>query len=68
MGRIEEGRQGLDGDRALEWVRKQNQHAFQTLGDPASSALYPRLKAIYESKDKIPGVVKRSDGLYYNFW
>ena len=58
----------IDGDRALEWVRKQNQHAFQTLGDPASSALYPRLKAIYESKDKIPGVVKRSDGLYYNFW
>jgi hypothetical protein len=57
----------VDSDRALDWVKGQNKNTFQTLGDPVQSPLYPRLKAIYESKDKIPAVVKRGD-YFYNFW
>ena len=57
----------VDSDAALDWVRAQNAQTFKTLGDPADSKLYPRLKAIYEAKDKIPYAVKRGDK-YYNFW
>ena len=57
----------VDSDAALGWVRKQNAQTFKTLGDPADSKLYPRLKSIYESKDKIPYAVKRGNK-YYNFW
>jgi prolyl oligopeptidase len=57
----------VDSEKALTWVRSQNENTFKTLGDPSNSPLYPRLKAIYESKDKIPYVVKRGE-LYYNFW
>ena len=57
----------VDSDRALDWVKGQNKNTFQTLGDPAQSPLYPRLKAIYESKDKIPAAIKRGD-YFYNFW
>ena len=57
----------VESDAALGWVRKQNAQTFKTLGDPADSKLYPRLKSIYESKDKIPYAVKRGDK-YYNFW
>jgi len=31
---------------------------FKTLGDPADSKLYPRLKSIYESKERRHRVVK----------
>jgi hypothetical protein len=58
----------VDSEKALDWVRAQNANTFKALGDPVDSALYPRLKAIYESKDKIPAVVKRNDGNFYNFW
>ena len=57
----------VDSDKALNWVRAQNANTFEKLGDPAKSPLYPRLKAIYESKDKIPAAVKRGNYLY-NFW
>ena len=57
----------IDSDKALDWVRMQNNNTFKTLGNPAGSPLYPKLKAIYESKDKIPYAVKRGDQ-YYNFW
>jgi prolyl oligopeptidase len=55
------------GDDCLGWVKKQNNKSISSLGDPTKSALYKKLLAIYDSKDKIPYVSKIGDH-YYNFW
>ena len=55
------------GDKALAWVKAQNERSLKELGTPDQAALKKRLLAIYDSKDKIPYVSKRGKQLY-NFW
>ena len=57
----------VDGEDALNWVKRRNQHSLKTLGNPESNVLYPRMLSILNSKDKIPYVDKIGD-FYYNFW
>ena len=56
------------GDKSLAWVREQNAVSEPLLrADPAFKALHERLLAIYNSRERIPGVQKRGPWLY-NFW
>ena len=55
------------GEKALDWVRKQNTECLSKLNNPENSLMYPRVLSILESKDKIPYVRKIGDN-YYNFW
>lgn len=55
------------GDKALSWVRKENERSVKLLGNPENSAVYDRVLGILDSKDKIPYVTKVGD-FYYNFW
>jgi prolyl oligopeptidase len=58
----------VTGDKALDWVRAQNAVSQAELeAVPGFEALRDRLLAIYDSKDRIPGVVARKTWLY-NFW
>nr|WP_084253132.1 prolyl oligopeptidase family serine peptidase [Devriesea agamarum] len=58
----------VDGEQALSWVQERNARAERELdADGLSSVLADETLAILNSKDKIPGVVKRGDYLY-NFW
>ncbi len=55
-------------DRALEWVRAENERTTELLaGDPRFEAVKAEALAIYDSEDRIPYVSIRPDGLY-NFW
>ena len=50
------------------WVREQNAATVRELGTSAEfEALRQRLLAIFDSKERIPGVVKHG-AYYYNFW
>ncbi|MBL8537203.1 MAG: S9 family peptidase [Hyphomonadaceae bacterium] len=58
----------VEGDRALAWVREQNQRSLATLeGDPRYAALHADALAIANNRDRLPlgGI---HDGYYYNFW
>jgi prolyl oligopeptidase len=58
----------VTGDAALAWVREQNDESVAELaGSDAFKALEARLLSIYDSDQKIPGVIKAGD-YYYNFW
>ena len=57
----------VTGEKALAWVKAQNERSLKELGTPDQAALKDRLLAIYDSKDKIPYVSKRGKYLY-NFW
>ncbi len=58
----------VDGVRALDWVRAQDAVSTAELkGDPGYRALEDRLLAIFDSKDRIPGI-QRIGAWYYNFW
>lgn len=58
----------VDGERALDWVRKQNILSQQELGAiPGFATLQDRLLKMFDSADKIPYVGK-SGLYYYNFW
>jgi len=58
----------VDGDRSLEWVRKQNDvTAREWALAPGFELLRQRLLAIYESNERIPHVTKHGVH-YYNFW
>ncbi|WP_425503836.1 prolyl oligopeptidase family serine peptidase [Actomonas aquatica] len=58
----------VGGDEALNWVRERNAVSLAELqGTPGYAELEARLRAIYDSKDRIPGVYKIGE-LYYNFW
>jgi prolyl oligopeptidase len=58
----------VTGDKALDWVRAQNARSQAELeAAPGFGALRDRLLAIYDSKDRIPGVAARGKWLY-NFW
>lgn len=55
------------GEKALDWVKVQNTHSTQALGDPSASPLYQKVLSILDSSDKIPFLRKLND-MYYNFW
>src|SRR4051812_48839561 len=58
----------VTGERALAWAREQNAITQRELeGAPEFKALYERLLSIYDSKARIPAVVKRGE-YFYNFW
>lgn len=57
----------VTGEAALRYVREQNEATVAALGAPEQQVLYGRIKAILDSKEKIP-YVTLIEGLYYNFW
>jgi prolyl oligopeptidase len=58
----------VEGAKAMAWVREQNAVSQPQLeATPGFKALHERLLAIYNSKERIPGAVKRGKWLY-NFW
>lgn len=59
--------EAIDDERALAWVKEQNQATALALSGDGQRALEQRLLSIYESQDKIPYVSKHGAYLY-NFW
>lgn len=58
----------VDGARSMAWVEARNAVSTKELqGDPGYDALYARLLAIYDSKQRIPGISKIGPW-FYNFW
>ena len=58
----------LAGEKALAWVREQNQASMGVLeSTPGFELLRGRLLKIYESRQRIPSVTKHGPYLY-NFW
>jgi prolyl oligopeptidase len=58
----------VEGERALDWVREQNDAATAVLeADPRFADLQRDLLAILDSDERIPFVSKQGDYLY-NFW
>jgi len=58
----------VEGARSMAWVKEQNAVSQPQLeATPGFQALHERLLAIYNSKERIPGVQKRGHWLY-NFW
>jgi prolyl oligopeptidase len=58
----------VGGDKPLDWVRAHNAVSTKELeASPDFKPIYDRLLSIYDSKARIPAVVKRGAWLY-NFW
>jgi prolyl oligopeptidase len=58
----------VGSERALAWVRERNAETRQVLeAEPGFAATRERIRAILDSKDKIPQVTRRGDWLY-NLW
>ncbi|MCP5273013.1 MAG: S9 family peptidase [Burkholderiaceae bacterium] len=58
----------VTGERALAWVRERNAETRKVLeAEPGFSATRDRIRAILDSKEKIPAVNRRGDWLY-NLW
>ncbi|MCP3474938.1 prolyl oligopeptidase family serine peptidase [Bradyrhizobium sp. CCGUVB1N3] len=57
----------VEGERALDFVERQNRLTLETFGGPAFARDSDTLAAIYDRPDNIP-YVGRSDGLLYNLW
>jgi prolyl oligopeptidase len=58
----------VEGDKALEWVREQNQQTQQELEAlPNFETLRERILTILDSEEKIP-YIKKYGQWYYNFW
>jgi len=56
------------GDQALAWVRARNAQSREVLEAwPHFGQTRARLRAILDSKEQIPGVVRRGDW-FWNFW
>ena len=56
------------GDKALAWVRERNAQSRKVIEAwPQFTQTRDQLRAILDSKDQIPGVVRRGDWLW-NFW
>jgi prolyl oligopeptidase len=63
--------ENVQGVSALRWVKKQSKDTIGRVGDPKEEGKteeYDRLLSMYESKDKIPYVLKIGEKHYYNFW
>ncbi len=60
--------ENVEADDALGWVRERNDVSLGELqAVPGYAELEQRLRAIYDSKDRIPEVTKIGDK-FYNFW
>ncbi|MEZ6107559.1 MAG: prolyl oligopeptidase family serine peptidase [Pirellulaceae bacterium] len=59
--------EGVEDERALDWVRARNGEAQAELVDDAFAELESELLAILDSDARIPSVSSRGDW-YYNFW
>jgi prolyl oligopeptidase len=58
----------VGGEQALSWVREQNATALQELqAQPDYPRIHEQLKAILNSKERIPYITRHGDH-YYNFW
>ena len=58
----------VTGDKAMAWVKAQNAKSQPELeAKPEFKAIHERLLSIYNSRERIPSVVKRGKWLY-NFW
>src|SRR5438093_12741023 len=58
----------VGGDKPLAWVKERNAQSQPLLeSKPQFKAIHERLLAIYNSRERIPGVFKRGRWLY-NFW
>ncbi len=58
----------VTGDKAMAWVKAQNAKSQPELeAKPEFKAIHERLLSIYNSRERIPSVVKRGQWLY-NFW
>ena len=58
----------VDSPSSLQWVEELNAISLGELqGDAGYDALYRRLLSIYDSSERIPGIVKLG-AWYYNFW
>ncbi|KAL9180545.1 hypothetical protein ACHAXT_010998 [Thalassiosira profunda] len=56
------------GTKALDWVESCNARCLASVGDPTRTPAYDRIKAILDSKDKIPHAYRIGNENYYNFW
>lgn len=60
--------EAVDSDEALDWVRARNAASTGVVTEaPGFTELQQRLLAVYDSKERIPGVGERA-GHWYNFW
>ena len=58
----------VTSEQSMDWVKAQNAASTEALSaEPGFAALKDRLRAIYDSTDRIPYVGKRGDW-FYNFW
>jgi prolyl oligopeptidase len=58
----------VEGVAALDWVRQRNARTQSVLqATPGFEATRTRLRAILDSKDRIPAIVRRG-AWFYNFW
>ena len=58
----------ISSERSLAWVREQNAATVRELGTSGDfETLRQRVLAIFDSKERIPGVAKHG-AYYYNFW
>jgi prolyl oligopeptidase len=58
----------VTGEKSLAWAREQNKKSQSELeAAPGFKETRDRIRAILDSKEKIPGVQKRGN-FYYNFW
>lgn len=55
------------GEKALDWVKGQNDLCVDTLGDLKDTQLFKKILDILDSKERIPYVSKIGK-LLYNFW
>ena len=56
------------GDKALAWVRERNAQSRKVIEAwPQFNATRDQLRAVLDSKEQIPGVVRRGDW-FWNFW
>ena len=55
----------VTGDKPMAWVKEQNAHSQPLLeSKPGFKALHERLVAIYNSRERIPGVKKLGSGFH----
>mgnify|MGYP001451739356 CR=1 FL=1 len=58
----------VTGEKQLDWVRQQNAVTTKELeANPQFDSIRQRLLSILNSRERIPGVIKRGSW-YYNFW
>ena len=60
--------EGIDDEKALEWVRQQNESTAQRLkSNPIFNELYSQAKATLNASSRLPSVYQE-EGWLYNFW